>query len=577
MHSLPPPSVRPDAGDPRDGPPSSQEGGAESPSPASARDILVVDDNAANLLAIEAALADLGLGLIAAHSGREALATLLERDVALILLDVQMPAMDGFETAAAIRARERSRRVPIIFVTAHGDDEATMLRGYRMGAVDFLYKPIHPDVLRAKTSVFVELARTTDELRAAQGREYRRVLIDERRRWEAETIRREIAHQRRIADELERVNAQLAEADRKKDEFLAMLAHELRNPLAPIRTSLELIATAPDRPVAPRIRAILERQVDHLTRLVDDLLDVARITAGKIELRREPVRLDDVVAHAIVTSQPMIDDRQHRLQVAAPPAPVGVVGDPVRLAQAIANLLNNAARYTPRGGRIELTWGEDGGQVFVRVTDNGRGIPAELTASIFDMFVQQRADGDAGGLGLGLTLVRRLVELHGGQVGAASPGVGRGSTFEIRLPASPAAATAGAGVAPPAPAPVRRTLRAVVVDDHQDLRELLADLLASWGHEVATASDGPSGLAMIRECRPDVALLDIGLPGMDGYAVARALRAELGSATIRLVAMTGFGQQADRERALAAGFDLHIAKPATADALRNALDVSGPR
>jgi len=547
-----------------------------------ARDILVVDDVPANVTAVEAALAPLGRRLVTARSGAEALARLLEEDFALILLDVQMPTMDGYECAKLIRARERSRRIPIIFITAHRHEEEDVLRAYQLGAVDFLFKPIHADVLRAKAQVFVELqdrtcelAQKAEELRLAQLREHERLLDAQRRRLEAEALQREMEQQRRQSEELARLNDQLAVADRRKDEFLAILAHELRNPLAPIQTSLELVRRNPERPVPPRVLEILERQFRHVTRLVDDLLDISRITAGKIELRKEPLSLAEIVEQAVVASKPTVDAKRHALIVDAPVDDTVVLGDPVRLVQVISNILNNAAKYTDAGGRIELSWSHGADGSIVRISDNGRGIAPELLARIFDMFVQERAGSDgAGGLGLGLALVRRLVELHGGTVAARSPGRGGGSTFEIHLPAcddQPARERHTGRMAAIAPAPAVRVMRAVVVDDNPDLRELVADLLTSYGHEVRTASDGPTGLALIQEHRPDVALVDIGLPGLDGYGLARAIRAELPDLQVRLVAMTGYGQDHDRARALEAGFDVHIVKPASAATILHAL------
>ena len=530
----------------------------------SARDILVVDDTSANLVAVEAALAPLDCRLVFARSGMEGLAHLLEQDFAVILLDVQMPGMDGYECARLIRSRARNKTVPIIFVTAHSRDENDVLQAYQLGAVDFLFKPVHPEVLRAKVSVFVELFDV-------HAREQARLLQDQRRQLEAENLRREADQQRDNAAQLARLNEALALADRRKDEFLAILAHELRNPLAPLQTAIEVMRGRPDEPTPPRLLDILERQLRHITRLVDDLLEVSRITAGKIELRRSRVRLNDIVEHATVTSRPHVDHGRHEL-ITVPPARSTIVsGDPVRLAQVVANLIHNAAKYTDPGGRIELAWGERDGNAFVRVTDNGRGIPADLIDRVFDMFVQERAGSDgAGGLGLGLALVQRLVTLHGGTVTASSEGPNRGSSFEVRVPLAIDEATLPLEAAP-APAPAEQTSRRVVViDDNEDLRDLVAELLTSVGHQVTTAADGESGLALVRAQHPDVAFIDIGLPDLDGHQIARILRAEL-DRPMRLIAMTGYGQQSDRANALAAGFDVHITKPAAATTIFQAL------
>jgi len=542
--------------------------------PALARDILVVDDTAANLVAFEAALAPLGCRLVLARSGPEALSRLLEQDFAMILLDVQMPGMSGYEAAQLIRSRDRSRATPIIFITAYSRDEDEVVAGYRLGAVDFLFKPVHPDILRGKVSVFVEL-------RDGQIREQLRLLDDQRRALEADALRREAQAQRDAAAQLAAVNAALELADQRKNEFMAVLAHELRNPLAPLQTSLELVRRSPDRPVPPRILDILARQVRQMTRLVDDLFDMSRITANKIELNRAPLLLAEVIDQSLVVSRPQIERRRHTLIQRPPAHSPQVFGDAVRLIQVVANLLNNAAKYTDPGGRVELAWGEDQGQVFVRVTDTGRGIAPELIDRIFDMFVQERVGADgAGGLGLGLALVRRLVELHDGTVTAASPGPGRGSTFELRLPALADRGPAGGpddvdparsrDVALPRAA-TPTGLRVVIVDDNPDLRELVAELLMSQGHEVETADDGPSGLALIRARRPDVALIDIGLPGLDGYDLARTIRTELAGCAVRLIAMTGYGEESAQSRALAAGFDVHITKPASATTILDAL------
>ncbi len=526
------------------------------------RDILLVDDNHANLIAIEAALTPLGRKLVMARSGIEALGRLLEQDFALIILDVAMPGMDGFETARLVRSRARNRSTPIIFITGMSWQDAEVIKGYELGAFDFLMKPIRAEVLRAKAMVFVQLQDRTlelhqkaDELHAAQIRAHEKELVSQRRRFEAEV--------------LEHKMAQMAETDRRKDEFLAILAHELRNPLQPLQTAIEVMEHDPDRPVPARIRAIVKRQVYHITRLVDDLLDVARFTAGKLELRREPIALENVVGEAVAATRTTIEMRKHTMVVDNRDKAL-VNGDAVRLVQCLVNLISNAAKYTPPGGRIQISSGTDKGEAFMRITDNGKGISTELLPQIFDMFVQERVTPDgAGGLGLGLGLVKRLVELHGGTVRATSAGNQRGSAFEIRLPAI----TEGVTATRPTDevARLERPLRAVVVDDAPDLRELVADLLRLRGHDVTTVEDGPSAVKLILETRPDVALIDIGLPEMDGYEVARSIRRVPTDKRPRLIAMTGYGQASDRQNAFDAGFDAHIVKPASADKILRAL------
>jgi signal transduction histidine kinase len=528
------------------------------------RDILVVDDHDSNLLAIEESLAALGRKVALARSGIEALARLLEQDFALIILDVAMPGMDGFETARLIRSRARNRTTPIIFISGLSWQDDEILKGYQLGASDFMMKPVRPEVLRAKASMFLELQERTleltqkaEELRAAQNRAHERELTMQRERFEAEVMEHQMA--------------QMADADRRKDEFLAILAHELRNPLQPLQTAVEVMEHEPDKPVPARVRGIIRRQVAFIGRLVDDLLDVARFQTGKLDLRREPVSLDRIVEEAIADMRVLAEARNHTLAIEpVRPAPL-VDGDPVRLVQVICNLLSNAIKYTPPGGRIEVRYGSDVTHAFIRITDSGKGILAELVPRVFDMFVHERVTPDgAGGLGLGLGLVRRLIELHGGTVTASSDGLGKGATFEVRLPVYDEHAPAP----PPAAAdtnPALRPLKAVVCDDAVDLRELVAELLRMKGHEVFVCDDGASALRVIAAERPDVALIDIGLPEMDGYEVARRVRRDATDKRVRLIAMTGYGQAVDRQNAMQAGFDAHIVKPASAEKIMRAL------
>ncbi len=528
------------------------------------QDILVVDDNETNLIAIEAALASLGRTLVLARSGVEALARLLEQDFALIILDVAMPGMDGFETARLVRSRERNRATPIIFITGMTWQDEQIMRGYELGAFDFLIKPIRAEVLRAKATVFIQLQERTmqlaekaQELRVEQARAHERELTMQRKRFEAEVLERQMQ--------------QMAEADLRKDEFLAILAHELRNPLQPLQTAVELLEHEPYAPVPARTRTIIQRQVHHIGRLVDDLLDVARFQTGKLELRRELITLDRVVDEAVQATRSAASARGHKIVLEGPANQPAVVGDPLRLIQIVSNLMSNAIKYTAPGGTIELNWGQDG-DAFVRVTDTGRGIDPVLLPTIFEMFVQDRTTGDgSGGLGLGLGLAKRLVELHQGTIRASSPGLGQGSTFEIRLPTAEVEEAASAKRTTRPIEPLSRPLRAVVVDDAEDLRELVVDLLRMKGHEVTSAQDGPSAVRLIREELPDVALIDIGLPEMDGYEVARTIRRELPGHHMRLIAMTGYGQASDRATAFQAGFDAHIVKPASADKIVRAL------
>lgn len=545
------------------------------------RQILVVDDVPANLLAVEVALAPLGRQLITACSGTEALQTLLDTEVSLVLLDVAMPELDGFETAALIRAREKTRHLPIIFLTAHHYEPDAIKRAYKLGAVDFLFKPIDADVLRAKAEVFIHLQDRTEELAHAR---FQREYETRRKEYEASALRREMdrehALNERLADanaRLETVNAELEEADRRKDAFIAILAHELRNPLAPIRTCAELLAHAPNKPPTTRTIDILNRQTAMMTRLVDDMLDVSRIRASKLELRPEQIDLRDIVDTAVTTSRPLIDSKKHELKLHISSQPVPITADSLRLVQVIVNVINNAARYTPAGGQIDVACWKDRDQAYVRVTDNGKGVGEDLLKSIFEMFVQERVRSDgSGGLGLGLALAKKLIEMHGGEIRASSPGKGQGSTFEIQIPLRDAYGALvprtrteeQAPLAKPEPAP---TLRTLVIDDNDDARELIADILARCGHQVSTAADGLTGMELLATTRPDVALVDLGLPGIDGVTLVQRIREQHPDIATRIIALSGYGQEDDVVRTRQAGFDAHLVKPASIDAILKSL------
>ncbi len=671
--------------------------------------ILLVDDRPENLLAYRAILGELDLELTFADCGEEALKSVLTNDFAVILLDVNMPGMDGFETAAFIRGRKHSSHTPIIFVTAF-PDEVHAARGYAHGAVDYLQTPIVPEVLRAKVRVFVELFRMTEQIKR-QGEE--RLAFDQERvrraaaeeansrlrflaqvtevvgrsldyattardlvrltvptlgehavvaRWDemgpcwqivqaiatgddvsvaelasldplpteiAAAIRQSQSTQAQSAqasgldrpadsapgesdprlillplagqkstfavlgikrgstappfnaDDLTLIEAlgsraamalenanlykDLERADRQKNEFLSMLAHELRNPLAPIRTAVDVLRLKGDgQPEIEWAREIINRQTKHLVRLVDDLLDVSRITGGKIRLDLEVLNAASVVAAAVETSRPLIEESGHQMTVTLPEEPVWVRCDRVRLAQVLSNLLNNAAKYTQRGGLIALTVKRSGGEAVFRVADNGIGISAEMLPKVFELFtqVERSLDRSQGGLGVGLTVVKRLVEMHGGRVEAASSGAGGGSEFTVRLPAiefpPDTEAVADAPLENRSPA---APLRVLVVDDNADAADSLAWLLRHGDHEVRTAHDGRQAVEVAHEFRPQAVVLDLGLPEIDGYEVARRLRQHADTRGALLVALSGYGQQEHRRRSSEAGFDYHFVKP----------------
>ena len=558
--------------------------------------ILLVDDQPARLLSYETILADLGQNLVQARSGLKALERLMKDDFAVVLLDVSMPGMDGFETASLIHEHPRFEKTPIIFVTGVHVTELDRLKGYKLGAVDYVYIPVVPEILRSKVSVLVELHLQRRELqtlnRSLEEANRRLKLansnLQAQKTRELEMLNRTL---RRSNTELEQMNhvlqsevveraraeRALKEADRHKDEFLAVLAHELRNPLAPIRNAVEIMrrSALPDAQLEWS-RAVIERQVKHLTRLVDDLLDVSRITRGNINLSREAVAVGTIVARAIETIQPLIAEQRHELVVEMSDESLEVDGDLTRLTQVLGNLLNNAAKYTDPGGKLAVSTRRESTDVEIRVRDNGIGIPPELLPRLFQLFTQM--DGAAhraqGGLGIGLALVRQLVQMHGGSVTAYSKGPGHGSEFLIRLPLRMNACHEGSVGRAPMLAlrdGAKSGRRILLADDNRDALDSLATLLQCDGHEVHKAADGAEALEMAAGCRPDVVLLDIGMPKLDGYEVARRIRAEPWGKRTVLIALTGWGQDEDRRRSREVGFDSHLVKPLDPDALSTLL------
>jgi signal transduction histidine kinase len=512
--------------------------------------ILLVDDNPAKLRSYEVILAELGENLLTAGSARAALDLLLRTEIAVMLIDVCMPELDGFELANLIRQHPRFQKTSIIFVSAVQFSEFDRLRGYQLGAVDYVPVPIVPELLRAKVAVFGELYRKTSELE----------------RLNADLERRVVER----TTELEAAATELQSAVRQKDEFLATLAHELRNPLAPIRNAVQVLrlpqATDSERSWG---HEVIDRQVQHLSRLVEDLVDLNRISRGKLELRRHELDLSDALVAAIETARPLIDLRRLVFTYHPSAEAIWVDGDLVRLAQVFTNLIANAAQYTPEGGRIDLTVGPGEGGAEIVVCDSGVGISPERLPHVFDMFYQAH-DGTGsshGSLGIGLTLVKKLVDLHGGSVTASSEGAGRGSEFRVRLPRIPVERTPESLFAPVVMAGIQAACRIVIADDHEDALDSCARLLRLRGHEVHTARTGPEAIEVAGRVRPDAMLLDIGMPGLDGYETARRIRSEPWGRKILLIAQTGWGRTEDRRRSSAAGFDVHLVKPISFDQL----------
>jgi signal transduction histidine kinase/DNA-binding response OmpR family regulator len=746
--------------------------------------ILIVDDRPDKLLVMQAILEELGQSLYTVRSGEEALREILKRDFALILLDVNMPGLDGLETAALIRRRKRSAHIPIIFITADYADELRTSKGYSLGAVDYITSPIVPEVLRAKAKVFVDLFLLAEQAKlqsqqrialaeekaarraaeqatrrlaflaeatttlaesldiAAGTRELTRLvvptiadvallelweddvprhghvawragsgtgdaashgafaehlhvhagdgslapaapvadaagaspargapapgtpaadgtqatitcsatagsragvpdwlahamsacvrsaraelvspprsstaagaggsatpgeaggdmpveaqdslaclheaycvplaargrtlgvltlcMVDPQRRFDADRLATvtDLASRAAISLDNALLYRKIQDEDRRKNEFLAMLAHELRNPLAPISNAVHLLNTQEQDPGRLKwARDVIARQLKQLVRLVDDLLDVSRITRGKIELKDEVLDAAAVIAAAVETSRPNVDQLEHTLTTLVPPQPLRLHGDFARVSQVLANLINNAAKYTPRGGRIAVTAEREGDNVVFRVRDSGVGIPHEYLRTIFEPFTQvdQTLDRSQGGLGIGLTLVRSLVEMQGGSVEAFSAGRDQGSELVVRLPAvgddaiGPIRVDASARVEASAAG-----LRVLVVDDNRDVADTTATILRLSGCDTHVAYDGAAGIEAVERLHPDAVLLDIGLPGLDGYQVAERMRRHPAHRRTLVVAVSGYGQEEDRARSMAAGFDYHVVKP----------------
>jgi PAS domain S-box len=639
----------------------------EAPATAPRASILLVDDQPARLLSYEAVLYGLGVQCVRALSGPQALERLLEQEFAAILLDVNMPEMDGFEVARLVREHPRLERTPIIFVTAVHVSELDRLKGYELGAIDYIAVPVVPDILRSKVAVLVELHQRRGQLKALNAElsaarakldvEHQKALAEREAQlqtlfehptdltailkavrdesgaivdWIYTNVNRNaaailgrsrdeilgrsvselapervpivFAQLRRVVESREPVryesqfagrdliitlfaagddyvvsNAQdvteqhqlqraLQETDRRKDEFLAMLAHELRNPVAPIANAAELLSRLVPQENQRTLVGIIQRQAVHLGRLLDDLLDVARITQGRIELRREVIDVATCVHLAIETAEPLIRSKAHRLTLTQTLEPIYVPADKVRLGQCIANVLVNAAKYTPDGGEIRIRPHVDGNTAVVEIADNGIGIAPEFLPRIFELFAQSERglDRSQGGLGVGLTVCKQIVELHGGNVIASSPGVGHGSTFTIRLPLAEQAATSPRAAALQ-PDSLQRVL---IVDDNRDAADSLAMLLQFEGRQTLCVYSGEQALEVLAAFQPQLVLLDIGLPGMDGYEVARRLKAA--APGLHVIALSGYAQLEDRQRSAAAGFDAHLVKPVDLDALKRA-------
>lgn len=540
--------------------------------------ILIVDDEPANLLVLETVLADPGYRLVRAGSGEQALMALIANDFAVLVLDVHMPGISGFELAQMIKQRKRTAHIPIIFLTAYYSEDQHILAGYDSGAVDYLHKPVNPVVLRAKVSVFAELHRKTGALEAANRRLEAEVI--ERRRAEERLNELNESLDRRVTERtvaLRSSEAQLLDAHRRKDEFLATLAHELRNPLAPIRNAVQLLRLQGQDPEClTRTCDLVDRQVRSMTRLIEELMDVSRIDQGRIELRPQRVAIGAVLQEAIETTRPLVEECEHELTVSLPEQPLAVLADPTRLAQAFSNLLNNAAKYMDRGGRIELTVRREADELTVSVKDAGIGIPPDKLGEVFEMFAQVESaiSRTRGGLGIGLSLTRSLIELHGGSVHASSAGLGAGSEFIVRLPLAQDDGDIRTDNPPQAGgvAAAARGLKILVADDNDDAAVTTTMLLEAMGHTVRRVGDGSAAIQAAADFRPDVALLDIGMPKVNGYVACARIRQQAAGAPMTIIAVTGWGTAADVHKSRESGFDHHLVKPVEPATLLQLID-----
>jgi signal transduction histidine kinase len=657
--------------------------------------ILLVDDRPANLLVYSSILEELGQNLVTATSGEEALKKVLKQDFAVILLDVNMPTLNGFDTASLIRKRRKSAATPIIFLTAFSD-EMNISQGYASGAVDFMPTPVMPEVLKAKVRVFIELsqmrrqaalqaeertrreaaeetarnfaflARLSESLGRSQNRAgfmrtlvqlpvpefadaalvwFRqdghpdqiewsdsdgamtaspaaldrlepaivRVMAEGRPRIVSDLIvgtlayaqllplnvqgqvlgvlalgsrqsrvaitplAGDLAYRASVALENVMLMEQIREADRRKDEFLGMLAHELRNPLGPIYNCLQLQKMLP--PADPRfalMRDTIDRQIKHMGRLIDDLLDATRLAHGKILLRKEPCDLVEIVRQTVEDYRHVIEGAGMTLDVVMPDTPLWADGDSTRLVQVVGNLLHNAHKFNSSDGTITVRVEAEDGGARITIGDTGIGIDPSMLGHVFDVFRQaeQGLDRSRGGLGLGLALVKGLVRLHGGSVSAESDGANTGACFTIRLPLLVALKEKAVAETGGVTGAARRIL---LIEDNMDAAESARMLLSHEGHEVEIALDACAGLDKARSFGPDVILCDIGLPVMDGYQVIRLIREDPQLALVFAVALTGYGREADQKRALDAGFDLHLTKPIDFTTLRAALNRASGR
>jgi signal transduction histidine kinase len=508
--------------------------------------ILLVDDEESMRKVVADLLAD-EFEVETAADGEQALVAVLRSRPDLIITDIVMPLLDGVELVRRLRESPNTSSIPVLLTSGRAPDEVR-IEGFEVGADSYLAKPYTGRELRARI---------------------RNILQSNRRRDAA--ARLEALEQ--VAAERAALLDRMKEAERRKDEFVATLAHELRNPLAPIRNGIHLLKSGITGPAGTRVLDMMDRQMSHMVRLLDDLLDLSRITRGRMELKRETVRVKDALTAALESIHTLIEARNHQLVVELNDEALQVDGDPTRLSQIFANLISNAAKYTEPGGRIGITMTREGGECVVMVADNGIGIPPQALGQLFEMFSQVRLQQQhaEAGLGIGLSVVRTLVQMHGGTVTAFSDGPGSGSTFVVRLPLVTRSGRDAAPL-PKEAAASRQAGKILVVDDNRDAAQTMAYLLQAEGHEVKTAYGGEEAVTQAAEFGPDLIFMDLGMPQVDGYEAARRIRALSGDRRPRIIALSGWGQAADRERASEAGMDGHLVKPADPQVLREVIN-----
>lgn len=528
--------------------------------------LLLVDDHADNLIAMRAVLEELGENIITVDSGKKALRLLLDHEFAIVLLDVDMPLMDGFEVAEMMRQVKKLQHTPIIFLTAMHQNESHIYKGYSLGAVDYLFKPFEPEILKAKVRFFIDLYRKTAEI------QYQSTLLSETNH-KLDQLNLDL--ERKVNERTSQLQTAVEEAEkanRLKDEFLATLSHELRTPMNSILGWIKLLNSGSlNSETSARAFETIERNAKMQAQLIEDILDVSRIITGKLQLQMQPVALDAIVQTAAESLLPAIKAKNIKFQIDIEPGILPVHGEPTRLQQVVWNLLSNAVKFTPQSGEIILALRQKDTTVQLRVQDNGQGIDPAFLPYIFDRFRQ--ADGSTtrrqGGLGLGLSIVQRVVELHEGTVKAESAGEGKGATFTLEVPlvvrtftnGTSEPAVTGRAYRPGKQLPSLNNIEVLVVDDQEDTRELISFILKQCDAKTRVAASAKEAWAILQEWQPDVLVSDLGMPDEDGHSLIKRIRLLWQEDHMPALALTGYALDEERKRALENGFQAYLTKP----------------